>query len=434
MKYIKKIENFKPIKVNNKKPFKMKKDILRSIIYLQKGIKSDTKRIENEKDIPKRSKLSRDRNMKVKKLKDLTLHKAKQIQHLRDNPIVESVENEKTLLEVLESKDFKEKDILGYIGFEEGEEYDLDYEYDWHTKENIPSYNKHGIDILVKDKDIEDLMGIENGVIMHMVTLDSYWNNYEYYIDDEELDYLGGYLTDEISKKVLQFSKLFKTEIEPEEEGEIKKLFLALGLKDDLDNFAGEMSMENEKAVKKTSEEIINSLPYDIDNVYDKGKFNLKLDFHYENIIEYIKENNIEDEVNTISDFIENVTENDELTYEFEYQHHQHLGDFGDLKNEIERIVEGYINAPHEVIPKIINVDNLDMFKKNIDLAIFSFEYGYGWSEKENLFQIAKKIDGNILQYMKTSEFDEIMKKIGGDDLEAYRDLILKSDMEMFNI
>ena len=437
MKYIKHFENFKPIKVNNEKPFKIKKNILKSIIYLQKGIKSDTKRIQKEKNVSKRNKLTQDRNSKMLKIKDLMRHKAKQIQYLRDNPIEESVKNKKTLLELLESESFKPKDIVNYIGFE-GEDYEIATEKNWDTYEDIPSYDEEGITFYIDNEKLENEIGLNDiGIFNFLLSFNGY-NNYEYYVDDEELHYLHHYINDNLKTKIKKLSKIFKYEINVNEEGKISDLFYKLGLESKLEDFKNEIAMENERAIEKAANALLKSLPYDIDNNFGYNKnFNLELTFNYKDIIEYIKKYNIE-EVETIKEFMENVSENDDLSYEFEYEmKYDYLGDFKDLTREIENIVDDFVNNPDKVILYIVKSDNLKMFKKNIDLAFFSYKYNIHIDysiKKLNIFELAKKINKDILQYMKSKEFEKIINNIGGEDLESYNEMIFGEDINAFNL
>jgi hypothetical protein len=96
MKYLKTFENFKPIKNNLEKPFKIKKDIDRSILHLQKSIKGLRRRIPSENDIKKRTKITLDANKKVRDLAELQLKKFKQNIYLNEHPIDESNKQQET--------------------------------------------------------------------------------------------------------------------------------------------------------------------------------------------------------------------------------------------------------------------------------------------------------------------------------------------------
>lgn len=93
MKYLKTFENFKPIKNNLEKPFKIKKDIDRSILHLQKGIKALRRRIPSENDIKKRTRMTLDANKKTRDLSELQLKKVKQNIYLNEHPIDENNTN-----------------------------------------------------------------------------------------------------------------------------------------------------------------------------------------------------------------------------------------------------------------------------------------------------------------------------------------------------
>jgi len=435
MKYIKQFNNFTPIKINNEKPFKIKKDILKSIIYLQKGIQSDTKRLQKEKNIGKRNKLSQDRNKKMQKLKELNLKRAKQVQYLRDNPITENTNNKKTLLEVLESETFKPDNILKYIGFDE-DEYKIEIENNWRTGEDESSYDEKSLTMLINSNTLEHSIGsYDNGIIEYLLSFDKY-NNNEHYVDDEELNYLCGYLNNELLEKIKKLSIIFKSEIDPNEEGEIKELFDKLGLESKLEGFLSEIQMEKEREIEKEAQELIKSLPYLIESKFNKD-FNLQLYFEYDEIIKYIKKHNIE-KVETIKEFIESVFENSDISYDFEYNiSSENMSDYNDLKNEVENVVDDFIGSPDDVFLYMIKEDKLDIFKKNIDLAIFSYVYDT-WIDSNrvrvNLFQIAKNANKDIYKWMITDEFENIMKKLGGEDLDAYYEFMYGENVSKYNM
>jgi len=112
MKHIKTFEDFKPITINSAKPFKVKKGLLKNAVYLQKGIKSDRKRLEKEKDSHKRTKLNNDKNHKINKLRDISFKTIKQAQYLKDNPVKENYlehsiqQNYSPTFQDFESEDF----------------------------------------------------------------------------------------------------------------------------------------------------------------------------------------------------------------------------------------------------------------------------------------------------------------------------------------
>jgi len=86
MKYLQTYENFKPIKINSEKPFKIKKNILKHLNTFQKGIKIAKKKLDKEKNTLARSKIHQDITDKIRKIRDLNRHKLKQAEYLRNNP------------------------------------------------------------------------------------------------------------------------------------------------------------------------------------------------------------------------------------------------------------------------------------------------------------------------------------------------------------
>jgi len=91
MKYIKTYEYYKPIKINNEKPFKVIKDIDTKLRFLQKQIRGLKKRKDSgENDTKRRSEINADLSSKILKFRDLNFHKLKQIEYLKLNPVDES--------------------------------------------------------------------------------------------------------------------------------------------------------------------------------------------------------------------------------------------------------------------------------------------------------------------------------------------------------
>lgn len=99
MKYIETFENFTPIVIKNKKPYKVKKNLPTSIQFLQRRIKSLRKRLDDQyMGTPKKGQrgrfdMNKDKNDKIQKLKDLQFKQLKQAEYLKNNPIKESREN-----------------------------------------------------------------------------------------------------------------------------------------------------------------------------------------------------------------------------------------------------------------------------------------------------------------------------------------------------
>lgn len=437
MKYIKTYENFTPIKINSAKPFKVKKGLLKNAIYLQKGIKSDKKRLEKEKDSHKRNKLNNDKNSKIKKLRDVNFKTLKQAEYFRNNPVKESYleDDEKNLIQVLESPDFKPEDIVNYIGLDE-EDYKLKsgsyYRYE-------PEYYDDKLFIFMKSSELDNILNKQEGTTNFILTLDAYYNNYEYYVDDSELDYLGNYLPKETIIELKKFAKLFKYKLKFDKDGikecEIYNFFIYLGLKDKLDDFKNEISMENERAVEKLARHLIKSLPL-ILSFEHNGDFDIELEFNYKKIVEYMKENKLE--VYSIKELLENVSEFTDFSNEIEYDGgKEEYIDYKDLIRDVDNTIENYTISPDDIFVKLIQVDNLKAFQDNFSKAIFNYNYDVFIDYKKmemNLFKLAAHYKGEILQWFMTKEFEEKMKKRTADEFESYEQFIYKEQAAKFNI
>lgn len=441
MRYIKKYDNYKPITVNSEKPFEIDDNIDSKIDFLHKKIQSLRKRLDEPKrkrDRLAHSKMNDEKNKSILKLKDLQFKKIKQQAYLKEHPpIKESVDTSKDLVSNLKSDEFEPSDIFHLMGLDENK-YEFATSTGWgrYAKND---YDENGFTIYIDEEYLSELMDIEDeGVLRHILSFDSSYNYYEYYVDDE-LNYLHNYISEETQKNIVKLAKLFNYEIELDKneiaEGEINDLFNYLSLNRELDDIKAEISMEHERAIEKAANAIINELPYSIEFAYAK-KFNFELYFEYDKIIDYIKEHKLK--VNSIKEFIENV-DNSDFSYDFEYnREYEFLGDFEGVKKEIENIVSNLLEFPDEVFPKMIKDNNLEAFKKNVELANFSYPYD-AWISYErfngNLFELAKKSNfPEILNLLRSKDFEDFMNNRSVDEQKAYHEFILGEDAVKYNL
>ena len=449
MRYIKTYENFKPIKVNNAKPFKVKKNIDTSIQFLQRRIKSLRNRLETGKNYHKRkhSDMNKDKNDKIKQLGELTFKKIKQNAYLNsvvkernfyrysDNDEDETGENlvDVFSFEARNSPDFKPEIILNYIGLDE-DEYEIPREYDPYGDYK---YDKKGFTMYMSSKDLAYLMDNDPSDIEWVLGV---YSQYEYYVDDSELDYLDTYLTPEIIKEIKDLADLFNYDldiVDDDHNGNFRKFFQYLGLNRKLNDFKAEISMENERAVEKAAKDLLKSLPFVL-NIQYASKFNLELKFEYNDIIEYINKHNLEN-IKTIKKLLEHIYESDEfesskIEQEIKYEY---LGDFKDLKNNVIDAVNEYSISPDDVFPFIIQHDNLEAFKDNMELANFVSIYQIPESyrnDRYNLFEIAKHFNGEILKWFDSSDFRVRMKERTKEEIDEYEEFSMKQGAEKYNI
>lgn len=453
MKYIKHYDNFKPIKINNAKPFKVKKNISKSIQFLQKRINSLRRRMQEQESLKKRSEMNREISSKIQKLSDLTRYQLKQAEYLKNNPVTENVQIENaqpettkpkynTLLELLESETFEPADILNYIGIDENEyEIPTEYKYGEGYVDKI-SYN--GFVMVTKFKTVEYIMGVESNIFRYIESWTTSYNQNEYYVDNDEMNYLHNYITDEISEKIKKLADLFDYEINIEGEGEIVKLFEYLGLNSSLEDFKTEIAYENERAIEKAAKELISSLPFQIESFYDHNNrdFDCELYFDFDEMFKFIKEHN--KGVSTIENFLESVSNAIDIGYEFEYDmKYGYIGDFEDLKKNMNNELDKYVDNPDDVFPKLIEQDRLELFKDKVEeLALFDtyYDFWFKYDRKHmNLVEMAILYDNSITKWMCTKEFRTILKEKVSNEL--YNDLTEKllnyeteGDMKKYNL
>jgi len=440
MRYIKNYEYFTPIKINNEKPFKIDDNIADKIAYMQDSLKKLRKRVQNEKDRKTQAELNNEINIKVKKLSDLTFKQTKQVAYLKNNPITESsdvednIDNIPNLIKVLSSKKFKPEDINKYIGFDEDEAI-INSEKNYHYPyEKEFSYDEKGFTLIINIEVLENLLDIENGSISSILQLTRDNNNYEFYVDKEELDYLGNYTKKETNDKIIELSKLFYFDdnIDPTEQGKIADLFKYLDLTDDLETFESEISMAHERAVEIAAKKALEKMPFNInDNTNhdsDTKKYQIELVFEYKTMIKYMIKYKLN--VKTIKEFLSNIYDSDDLRYEtIEYEDsYSHLN-FDNLKNSIDDVVSKYVDSPDDIFPIWIKTDNLEMFKKmEKKYAFYDYDYDiwFKYYRKHiNLLEIAKLYNGKILEWFKTYEFQKYLIE---NDNENYK-LIMKSNI-----
>lgn len=314
--------------------------------------------------------------------------------------------------------------IIDYIGLKDGE-YEIETTYYDNRYPNRVKYNGSELSILMNHVTLERLMDVEEGTINYIQSLASnYGGNYEYYVDDDELNYIHSYLSGSTINFVKYLAHKFDFQIEPEEEGEIKELFQNLGLENILDEIKNEVSNEHESAIKQLANDVLKKLPFELN--YANGNKDFEIYFNYEEVITYIKKHNLK--VKTIKEFIEN-GDYDEFDYGIDYSDGKYdfLGNFEDVDKVVRNTCEQYTDYPDELFSKLIEHNKLELIQKKKDLADFYQRYKawIDYDRKEHtLFELAKHYKNSVLEWFKTYEFQQwfIEEYIDKDDKQEERD------------
>jgi len=338
------------------------------------------------------------------------------------------------LKRVLDSSgDINEEELEKVIGFE-SKDYDLDV------------INDYDFTLSVKENFFEDFVGIEKGVINYYFQIDSNYSNYEYHVDDSEMEYISSYFDDNNQKLVEKICDLLYIE---KTDDNLRLLIPALG--DNISNdILYELSYANEAVVEQEVSKAFKDLPFQLSISYT-GKFDLDVDLNIHDIIEYIEKNELK-EIETISDFLYNV-DYDTFSYEIDYVGQSDFEpDYTDLNKVAETQLEDVIEDLEQYDKLVKNDPNqMRLFDKEIEEmdAQYKFKSDIFSKLKIEELEYAKQVGGKLLAWFESYEFqknymdsDKVdklfkLKKLKDDDIlnpkidDEYGHL---ESAEMFNI
>ena len=299
---------------------------------------------------------------------------------------------------------------------------DIDFKY----KIEYP-YREEEFELQLDEDDLENLIGMREGTIHYVRQLSSNYSGYEHWIEKDELEYIGRYLSGDTLKEIEKLADLTGIKIDISEQGEILRLLDELTLEDVIETMMTEIRMEHERAIEDTASDVVDSFPFSFDYPVSYSEFNIQLDFDIGHMMDYIEKNKLE--VNSVKEFIEECDWGD-FSYEIEHQSYENLGDFKDLNTETYNKIENFTSSPDELMPEFIKGDNLTMLKKMINKAFFDYNYSYwgkGYQRKNyTLFQIAKDKDNSVLEFFKSEKFQRwYLKDLDINvQTERYRQLV----------
>jgi len=278
--------------------------------------------------------------------------------------------------------------------------------------------DRKSFELSVKEKFIEDFLNLEDGIFRFIFSVTCPSGYYDFYVDDSELDWISRYLTNENLHKLKKVGKFLDLNDIAEDE-RLYDVFSILG-RDliDYNDIICEISAAKEIVVKNGVNKVLKELPIEFENSYT-GNWGIDIIFNIEKIGEYIEENNLED-INTVSDFLENVDFSD-LNYELENTWESEFDtDYTDTNKEFSKAIDELIekmNIPEE---KYNDPNQLKLFNDKFDKSEYKFDFDFFSKisvDNNNIYK-SKHLGGKLFAWFKSYVFQKnYMKK---PDLKKY--------------
>jgi hypothetical protein len=222
---------------------------------------------------------------------------------------------------LLENDDISEEKIDKIVGFNS-------------KNYSLIVLNNDDFTLSFKESFLDDFVNVEDGVFRYYLQIYSYYGNYEYSIDESELEYLNHYLDDNNIELLNKLSELLKSDID--DSNDVSILILALGKNIDTDYILYEIGYANEQVVKEEVNNALKKLPFDIS--YSHGSsWDIDIDLSIGKIVEYIDKNKLED-INTVAEFIKSV-------------------DYSDFSYDVENVWESEIKPDYKEVNKKLKVE-----------------------------------------------------------------------------
>jgi len=320
-----------------------------------------------------------------------------------------------TVLEKIMSGELQPQEIKNHID---------DIEYDKKFTDYINTYDDDEFDnnfleISLKKFDLayfESLMDLDKGILKWIEHIDTY--NYDYNVDDSEIEYIDNNLNDSITKKMKNFANELNFDYDDSDENICYKFVKEYNLLHIKDTYLSELSSIKEKAtVKRKKVEIDDVTPI----YFDYEIFTIS----YENAVDFLKTNKFTD-VMTIFDLFDKIGENIPYSYEIEYENYEYEN-YDNFEKDIEASVDFYwddeigiiedryfidilseANTSLELVQKIFN--NIDWFEK---IKYYSYGYKYyvdiildGFNEKLKTWLLSSDFISRLEDYAKVNDIE----------------------------
>jgi hypothetical protein len=230
------------------------------------------------------------------------------------------------------------------------------------SKYELDDIDETEIIIICEDSDVENIMEVEDGII-------SYINNFEYndyYVDEDELEYIFKDLDDRSIKLVKDFARALDYNLTINERG-VYEFFKNFELNEILYDYIFSLSNNYKNAiVDLINKEITNIVPFEIDYLRKT-----QLTIYLKKLKKYIEEN--DRELEDITEVFKHIGENVPYSYEITYNVYEYL-DHKEIENDIYDSIKKYYNyqITDEFWLNIIKNDYINLFEKyykKIDLG-----------------------------------------------------------------
>jgi len=300
-------------------------------------------------------------------------------------------------------------------------------------------------------KDVEDDMGIENGSIEWVESTSASYSNYEYYIDDEEYNYIHSNIEkDNLDKfrnlcRWLGYGELLdkdKTKDDWERnEGLVYEPCEKYGLVVELlEEMKWELSHIKERSVKELLEKELNDVtPLYRDHVYHdyKSKKDSEFEIDYEKTLKFLETEKIKDDVFTIEELLENIGDKLPYTWEIENDAYDYEKGYDELNkvfgNDLDALWDDKYKLPEQKLIYLLIVnDNVDVIKEKHDDIIWDDKYDH-YREVKYLPEYANK-KSKVYEWFVSDEFNKKIQNESEEFIEVIDMMILKEDSESLGL
>lgn len=270
------------------------------------------------------------------------------------------------------------------------------------------------VTITMEDRDLEEVLNCEQGLLSYCDQVASYYSNYEWYFDESEYDYIERQIDDDNTEKLKKLAKIIDYELKLDkkgkiDDGEIYKLYNYIGLTHDLEEIKWDISVVKSRAIQVSAQNMIDKLPFHRTRA-GSGEDEKELTFYYKDMIEYINEKKLK-EIYTFKDLIETIGRLTHLDYDFEYDYAQFEGEYTDLNRHIDQNIDEYIDEPQNIFGYAAASGNLELVEFGREKELLDInEKVYVTTKKNNrkewyyIFAIAT---GDVLEYFKSYDFQK---------------------------